>query len=121
MPGRVTSSGRMSLSHKPPSGSATFRRKGRSSTLLGRQPRIALDPAASALAEAGLGGSDTLGMVATELHIHSHLLVGGGASGHVGPRLEIEDPTLPAHTQRPETTEIRAARFGPPTTGLCPL
>ena len=56
-----------------------------------------------------------------QLHLHSHLLVGGGASGHVEPRLEIEDPTLPAHTPRPETTEIRAARFGLPTTGLCPL
>ena len=27
--------------------------------------------------------------------------------------------TLPAHAPRPETTEIHAARFSPPTTGLC--
>src|SRR5271168_391393 len=69
-------------------------------TLLGRQPRIALNPAASALAEAGLGGSDTLGMVATELHIHSQLLIGGGASGHVGPRFG---------NRRPDTARTHAA------------
>src|SRR5271167_3981453 len=31
-------------------------------------------------------------MVATELHIHSHLLIGGGASGHIGPRFGYRGP-----------------------------
>ena len=54
--------------------------------LLRWQSRIVLDPAAGALAESGLGGGDTLGMVAAEVHVQSHLLICGGASGHVGPR-----------------------------------
>jgi hypothetical protein len=40
MPGRVTSSGKMSLSHTPLSGSATFRRRGDRPTLLSRGNRI---------------------------------------------------------------------------------
>ncbi len=52
---------------------------------LGRQARIALDPAAGALAEPGLGRGKALGMVAAEVHVQSHLLIGGGAPGHIGP------------------------------------
>ena len=47
---------------------------------------IVLNPASGALAEAGLGGGDALWMVAAEFHVQSHLLVGGGASGHIEPR-----------------------------------
>ena len=50
------------------------------------QTRIILDPAASTLAEPGLGGGHTLRMMAAAVHILSHLLIGGGASGHIGPR-----------------------------------
>ena len=53
--------------------------------LLGRQPRIALDAAAGALADAGLGGGNVLGMLAAEVHVTSHLLIGGGAPGQIGP------------------------------------
>lgn len=63
---------------------------------------IVLNPASGALADAGLGGGNALWMVAAEFHVQSHLLVGGGASGHIEPRPEVEAPILPARTPRPQ-------------------
>jgi hypothetical protein len=46
-----------------------------------------LDAAARPFAETGLGGSDRLRMVTTEIHEQSLLLAGDVWSGHFGPRL----------------------------------
>jgi hypothetical protein len=83
-------------------------------TLFGRQLRIALNPAGSALAEASLGGSDTLGMVAMELHIHSHLLIGGAASevgGAVHLMQQLGD-THRRHRRIDPVGEAAGARWG---------
>ena len=111
----------MSLSHRPPSGSATCRRNGRSAAFWGRQPRIALDPTARAFAEAGLGGSPTLGMMTTEFNVRFHLLVGGGRPGKSDLFLEVEVPILPSRTPRPERrVKTRAVGLVAPTVGLRP-
>ena len=65
--------------------------------LLRRRPGITLDPTAGALADAAGGGSSALGMVMAGGHVQFHLLVGGGASGHVGPAPRSEGPILHAH------------------------
>ena len=65
--------------------------------LLRRRPGITLDPTAGALAEAAGGSSNALGMAMAGGHVQFHLLVGGGASGHVGPAPRSEGPILPAH------------------------
>jgi hypothetical protein len=79
------------------------------------------EAAAGALAQAAPGGGDALGMVTSEFHIHSHLLVGGGASGHVGPRPESRGPD-PArtHAATRDKGENPCRRFGQPTVGLRP-
>ena len=91
-------------SHVPEPVAATVARQ-----LSGRQRRIAA-PAA----EAGLGGSNTLGMMTTEFHVHSHLLVGGGAPGEWGPLLASRgsDPAL-THAATRGAGKTRAAGLSP--------
>jgi hypothetical protein len=50
----------------------------------GRRSLAALDAAGGALAEAGLGGGEALGVVASELHVELHLLACDVSSGHLG-------------------------------------
>jgi hypothetical protein len=109
MPGRVTSSGKMSLSHTPLSGSATFRRRGRSAFFWEgsrgspsiRRPVRSLKPAlAAAMCWEWWQRSFIYILICWSV---------AGRPGTSGLVLKIEGPTLPAHTPRPEITEIRAA------------
>ena len=58
---------------------------------------IRLNTTGGALAKAGLGGGDALGMLATGFHKQPQLLACDVSSGHFGPRLVVEEPILPAH------------------------
>jgi hypothetical protein len=78
---------------------------------LRRRPAIRLDAAGGTLAEAGLGGGDTLGMVMAKLHEYSHLLACDVSSGHFGPRLGRRGTDL-AHTRRGLQTRARARVAG---------
>lgn len=81
--------------------------------LLGWQPRVVLDAAAGALAQSAHGGGGALGVVTAGLHVQPHLLVGGGASGHVG-LARCRGTTLPTRTPRPEAGVETRAPVGSP-------
>ena len=62
-----------------------------------REMAVRLNAAGGALADAGLGGGETLGVALAELHEQSHLLAGDASSGHSVLVLAIEEPSVPAH------------------------
>src|SRR6185437_6241220 len=94
----------------------------RARVLLGGWSRIALDPASRPFAHPRLGGGYELGVLASELHANSHLLVRDVSSGHEGVLvLVVEEPTRPAHA----ATNRRGLQPPPPvgsgtTVGLRP-
>ena len=91
----------------------------RRGALLRRQPRIELQSACSALAEAGLGGGFGLRVGASERHVASRLLVSDAGPGQWrtlprGKERRNPDP----HDQRQGPRPRR--RWAPPTVGLRP-
>src|SRR3954470_11397208 len=70
--------------------------------LLGGQPRIVLEPAAGAFTQAGLGGGQALGVLASGVHVESYLLVGDAVAGHGQDLVWGEENLSCTRTSRPQ-------------------
>ena len=105
MPGAAVSSGTISLSHTPASGSG--RRRPRGALLLGRQPRIGFNPIGGCGAEPGLRRSDGRGVGLARTHIQPHLTVGDVGAGQALILISVKNQMLTQPLRPPDAPPVR--------------